>query len=79
MKVNFYRAFNNKGESVILVHRSDFEFGSLPENIQNQFRGTETQEDEVDTSKLDSRWWLCKAGASNLETKGFDCFTLTRG
>lgn len=74
----FRRAFAENGEPVILVHRVDVQFDTLPENAKSGFDGVEPQQDLVDLDDLSSRWWLCSEGVKNLSELGYDRFRLAR-
>lgn len=78
MKIYFYRTFNHIGEPVILIRKDGFDFDDLPEHIKKTFCNVSYTEDIVSITDFSSRWWLCKAGAINLEEKGYDCFTIAR-
>lgn len=79
MKLNFYRTFDKIGQPVILIKNSELKFEDLPDNIKSTFNDIKPIEDNVeDLSKHSVRWWLCKECESNLLSKGYYLFTISR-
>lgn len=74
----FRRVFAENGEPVILVHRVDVQFDTLPEDAKSGFDGVEAQQDSVDLDDISSRWWLCSEGVKHLSELGYDRFRLAR-
>lgn len=72
----FRRAIAKNGDSIILVHRADVQFGTLPENVRSGFEGIEPQQESVDLANLSSRWWLCVNGVKSLLELGYYRFRM---
>lgn len=75
--IHFRRAFDKRGDPVILVNLPSVRLDELRSDIFEMFKGIEPQESVANIDDYASRWWLQPIDATNLKTQGWSLFSFT--